>query len=281
MNKKAICVYSTSRSGSTYIGALLANSPNAMHLGEVYAWFGPFRGHHRSYGCSCGVEGCSFLEPIKSMPRAKGLYQCVLSSYNKEYLVDSSKDAPWFFQRFSDVSDLDFYNVVVWKDPKSYAYSKFKRGQFNRCLDIYVAYYKQLLPLLDSYVSVYFDSFDAASLQPKLNMLLGIDAVADTDQMARDNHIFYGSGTFRASQVDGEKLVSDDVENLEFRRLYESDFQRLKVDLDAIRGALLARELQSVDHLEPMKKSCKSTLGYWNFKSRSLFRRFRFWLLGR
>jgi len=65
MKKKAICVYSTSRSGSTFIGALLANARDAIHLGEVYAWFRPFRKHHSTYGCSCGDPECTYLQGIK------------------------------------------------------------------------------------------------------------------------------------------------------------------------------------------------------------------------
>lgn len=101
--------------------------------------------------------------------------------------------------------------------------------------------------------------------------------MADADQLATDNHVFYGSGTFRNSQVDGKGITQDKLESAsEFEALYESDYQRLQQKLDLIQERLFENELNRLDHVEPSRRSSRFRINYFNFWGWSMYRRLTF-----
>lgn len=69
---------------------MLGNDQRAFSLGEVYAWFRPFRTHHSKIICSCGQENCLWdkLKNIKEHEFHKKAFEVL----NVDILVDSSKN---------------------------------------------------------------------------------------------------------------------------------------------------------------------------------------------
>jgi hypothetical protein len=56
--RKLINICGTSYSGSTMLDLIIGNDDKGFSLGEIYAWFRPYRTHHLNIKCSCDGIDC-------------------------------------------------------------------------------------------------------------------------------------------------------------------------------------------------------------------------------
>lgn len=148
----------TSRSGSTLLGKILSNDPKAIYVGEIQAIFSPTRTHH--------------IETIQNINKSSGPWKIVLEkksaslpssifeAYNeKEFVVDSSKNSFWIsrLKSNSDKQYINHKNILIYKDPKDFAYSILKRGKKNWAKQ-YISYHKKYFANIDNFYVVSFTS---------------------------------------------------------------------------------------------------------------------------
>ncbi len=116
------------RSGSTMLDLMVGHDDNAFSCGEVYAWFRPWRTHHRKIVCSCGNDPCPVWKKIKDVPE-KIFHTNVCKELGVEFVVDSSKELNWLIdtQSWADHTGLKVFNVLIWKNPQEMAFSHWKR----------------------------------------------------------------------------------------------------------------------------------------------------------
>jgi hypothetical protein len=179
------------------------------------------------------------------------LYSNILAFYQKRYLVDSSKNLAWYFDRFKDSSGIDIYNIVIWKDLKSYCFSRYKRGDFKNSLVAWMQCYEDVVSTLDDYLAINLDEFqdDLDQNVVKLNNLLGTAAVPLTSDSNVRNHVFFGSSTFKSSQHSGQGVVSEPVIfSKEFEVLFDKELNlgSRRERVQAIEATLAGRNLSKL-----------------------------------
>lgn len=127
---KLINICGHGRSGSTMLDLMVGHGDNAFSCGEVYAWFRPWRTHHRKIVCSCGIDPCPVWEKIKNVSEEKFHFNtCV--KLGIDFVVDSSKELNWLIdtQTWAAKSGMDVLNVLIWKTPHEMAFSNWKRNR--------------------------------------------------------------------------------------------------------------------------------------------------------
>lgn len=126
-----VLVAGVARSGSTALDRMLANRPDAASVGEVYAWYRPYRSHHRAPRCGCGVEleRCPMWSQV-GRPRARHLHRRVVDALGVDVVVDSSKSLGWIRDatRWARRDGLDVMVVMPWRGCGPLAHSYWKRG---------------------------------------------------------------------------------------------------------------------------------------------------------
>ncbi|WP_321492487.1 hypothetical protein [uncultured Desulfobacter sp.] len=129
MNKrKLINICGTARSGSTMVDLMLGNDPRAFSVGEVHAWFRPFRTHHFNIVCSCGQNNCPW-EKLKTL-KEQEFHKKAFGILDVDILVDSSKNPSWVIDNnvWAKENGIKVFNVLLFKEPVSFFYSFWKRG---------------------------------------------------------------------------------------------------------------------------------------------------------
>jgi hypothetical protein len=126
--RKLINICGTSRSGSTMVDLMIGNDPQAFSLGEVHAWFRPFRTHHFNIICSCGQINCPWKK-LKLLNENE-FYEKCFELLNVNILVDSSKNLPWVIDNNIKAlkKGIKVYNVLLYKQPVNFFYSFWKRN---------------------------------------------------------------------------------------------------------------------------------------------------------
>lgn len=150
MGKTLINILGAGRSGTTMLDLMLGNDDKSFSLGEVHAWFRPFRKHHFSIDCNCGKPDCDVWQKIKSFDESK-FHISVFDTLNIEYLVDSSKNLRWVIDNnlWARRGNLRVINLCIYKMPIEYIYSIWKRNRnaesIARALRGYKLYYSRLI----------------------------------------------------------------------------------------------------------------------------------------
>ncbi len=118
------------RSGSTLLGSMLGNSPNAFHCGEVYAWFRPYRTHHFKIKCTCKEDPCPYWEKIKDYPESD-FHKKAFERLGVDFVIDSSKEISWVVDnnRWAARNGIKVINLIIWKKLLDLVYSHWKRGR--------------------------------------------------------------------------------------------------------------------------------------------------------
>ncbi len=91
---KLINICGMGGSGTTMLDLMLGNGNDAFSCGEVYAWFRPWRSHHRSIVCSCGETPCPVWEQIKDSAENR-FHSDVCRRLGVSFVIDSSKELRW------------------------------------------------------------------------------------------------------------------------------------------------------------------------------------------
>lgn len=85
--KTLINVCGTARSGSTMLSLMLGNDSNAFALGEIAAWYRPFRIHHFKISCSCGQDPCPVWQQIQHIDE-ENFHEKAFEIFGVDFLIE-------------------------------------------------------------------------------------------------------------------------------------------------------------------------------------------------
>jgi hypothetical protein len=209
--RRALFVAGLSRSGSTALDFILGNRPGGFSLGEIYAWYRPFRDHHVEPRCTCGQRWyeCLVWQQV-GHPKARHLHRTVAYSLAVTTVVDSSKDLSWIRDAYQWVAadGLEPHVVLSWREPQGLAYSYWKRGDIGglggRDKPSWMTNVEQYVRRLDDlgvgYHVVPFDQLitDPATTLEKLHSAIGMEPCPGQERFwENDYHSMFGSGGTR------------------------------------------------------------------------------------
>lgn len=157
--KTIINIFGAGRSGTTMLDLMLGNDDRSFSLGEVHAWFRPYREHHFKIICSCGEDPCPYWSDIQHLDE-KNFHTKSFDLLKVDYLIDSSKNLNWGIDNNLWVrkNGLKAFNILLYKTPVNYVYSIWKRtGDIDMALNRYINYYKHFLQTNLSFISIQFE----------------------------------------------------------------------------------------------------------------------------
>jgi len=219
----------TAYSGSTALDLMLGNATDAFSCGEVFALFRPYRLHHFYANCACGDAGCDIWAPVRDAGE-DGWVQAVRSKCpGVRWLVDSSKDLNWIVDQNTAAADvgISVKNLIIWKIPADYAYSRLKRGKRKGWLKAYVRYHERYLSIVDDCFGVPYGEIARAPATTLRGLckVIGMPYVEGKEQYwKRRHHTLYGSYSARLHLYE---RGTDD---------YQSTTKSLSYDKTAVEG---------------------------------------------
>jgi hypothetical protein len=211
MNKTLINICGTARSGSTMVDLMLGNDSCAFSLGEVYAWFRPFRSHHFKIICSCGKDDCPWKK-IQALKECEFHEKC-FNILNIDVLVDSSKDLPWVIDNniWASKNNITVYNILLFKQPINFFYSFWKRGvSFDNAKKSYIKYYKRFFQSGIKFIALDYNKLvaDPANVLENLCILMEIPYFEGKERFweKEHHHIFGSRGTRKQVEKADSKI---------------------------------------------------------------------------
>lgn len=261
--KKVIRIFGTERSGSTILDLLIGNDNQSISLGEVHFWFRPYIPEHYTFKCTCGDVACEYLKNIKKLSENK-LYTSTFIEYEKKLIVDSSKNFVWYqdtFKQNMNEKDIEFYNIVIYKEPHKYAYSKYKRNEFKGWESRYINYYTTAFNYVNDFVTINFDDLmkDPQGIIEKIYDLVELKLEnRNITKISSPYHIFFGSGTVRSS-IFSKKSISADLEKEDFYNNLKFSYKR---SLHDVVKNLKLNDISTKEHLALHTKLNKSLSHY-------------------
>lgn len=185
------------------VDLMIGNDERAFSLGEIHAWFRPFRSHHFNIICSCGREDCPWrlLKTLKE----REFYKRCFEILDVDVLVDSSKNLPWVIDNnIQSINDgIAVYNILLYKDPVSFLYSFWKRGiPMEKARDLeFIRYYERFFTTNLSYIPLNYNRLIAepeATLK-QLCDILNIPYFEGKERFwkKQHHHVFGSMGTRR------------------------------------------------------------------------------------
>ena len=144
---RLIHVCGAARTGTTSVGLALGQGVRTFYSGEVHAYFRPFRQHHWSPQCSCGMSPCPVWSRMEGA-KAADFVKKSADVLDVDFVVDSSGDPCWALDhhRWGAKPGYQIIDVYTYKEPLALAYSHWKRGRpVQRALDVFENHYGRLL----------------------------------------------------------------------------------------------------------------------------------------
>lgn len=203
---RVIQVGGTVRSGTTITGLILANSSNAIALGEVMHLFKPYKQLH--------YKKIKELKQDKIWARilenkAENLYRSIFEFYPEvDLIVDSSKDPFWFDEQVKWNSGMEMKQLVTYKTMTGLKGS-FEKRNLNNWLKVYINYYRRFFTLFPDAPSIYIESLlrQNTSLE-SLCKYLDVDFSADRlKYWERDQPNHFGSKTVKKKFISKETNI--------------------------------------------------------------------------
>ena len=173
MSKKVIFIGGTSYSGSTFFDMTLGNDPLGFSLGEINAYFNPWREHHFHPRCSCGFPDCDLWVQWRGIPQ-EDIYKAVFERFpNLEFIVDSSKDPLWIQRQAASLSQqgLDARHILMWKTPLEFGHSFRKRNRIGSWYRHWINYHRLYMTLVPRWGSIQYRHY--AEGQESLSQICG------------------------------------------------------------------------------------------------------------
>jgi hypothetical protein len=254
--KKLINVCGTARSGSTMVDLMLGNDQRAFSLGEMHAWFRPFRSHHFRIICSCEQNNCPWrkLKEIKENEFYKKCFEIL----NVDILVDSSKNLPWVIDNNIQAGKdgIAVYNILLYKDPVSLFYSFWKRGlsvesaRRNEFIKYYERFFMSNLP----YISLNYNKLiaDPSTTLNELCQILGIPYYAGKENFweKQHHHLFGSMGTRKQVGRPNSEIRKSEEYPAEFKRIIP------KIEAENVKNRTLQRVVSKLKSHEMRKIEC-------------------------
>lgn len=245
---KLINICGTARSGSTMVDLMVGNDNRAFSLGEVYAWFRPFRSHHFQIICSCNNNNCPWIQ-LKNLKEDE-FYERCFEMLDVDILVDSSKNLPWVIDNNLQAkkNDISVYNVLLYKEPISFFYSFWKRGiSIDKARRYeFITYYKRFFESNLPFISLSYDKLvnDPSTTMKRLCQILDIPYNEGKEKFwqKQHHHLFGSRGTrkqvgtttteIRKKERYPQKFV-ELIPTIETDNLKNKDFQNILSKLKA------------------------------------------------
>lgn len=224
---------------------LLGNNSDTVSLGEVSAFYHPYRKHHYNPRCSCGSRSCEKLRMLKSLK--KKYFVNDVQKLTGRNIIDSSKDLLWYWEQSSYPSEERIISIVMYKPLIDYCYSIYKRGEsINAGLRRFKLYYSRLLSLRSDFKLINYRDISEGTdkFHSLYKEIVGHEFNGNFSQV--DSHILFGSKS--VSQNGSKVLAHKDDYPLDFLENFEimkgsRNYQRCvdlierlhKIDQDSIR----------------------------------------------
>lgn len=259
MSKTIINVLGAGRSGTTMLDLMLGNDDRSFSMGEVHAWFRPFRKHHKTIDCNCGDPDCDIWNKVKHYSEA-GFFKNIFSELDVDFIIDSSKFLPWIIDQNDKLyqSEIKIVNFIVYKPIINYVYSVWKRGEsVDAALNRYKLYYKRFLESGLMAHSIDFQDL-VLSTDKVLNTIVGITGQLEVEQRSqfwlKEHHHLYGSGGIRNQVRKGSSLIKEKNDYPEeFMKVMEKINKRVEGDAALSEIVTLLKQINCL-HVERTKE---------------------------
>lgn len=255
------------------VDLILGNHPKAFSLGEVSAWFRPYRHHHFHIICSCKDPECPWPE-LKNVQAHMFHLKC-FEILNINVLVDSSKSLPWVIDNnlWASGNKIPVYNLLLFKDPISFFYSFWKRGvsfeksRKNEYLKYYGRFFQAGLP----FVSLNYNKFVAepAKVLHEICETLDLPYFEGKERFwEKEHHHLFGSMGIRKQVEQGvSEIRSTESYPIEFQKLIPELNKKLSSDkeIQAIYSKLKQNEIAGSSYTNDLFQVRRP---YWYFAIR-------------
>lgn len=269
--KTLINILAAARSGSTMLDLMMGNDDESFSLGEVNAWFRPFRTHHFEINCHCGNPNCKYWDKIKNHKESE-FHKQAFQDLQVKFLVDSSKDLDWVIDsnKWALEQDIRVVNFVIYKPIKEFAHSIWKRDETLReALKRFTLYYSRLM---DTRIPAYAINYRTLVENPeemlkRLCSLTGQNAYPQRKKFWKNEpHHLFGSGGIRKQLREGKSgiRVSTNYQD-QFLDEWNSFKTKVKEDsafneiMDYLEGIDVLKHARSQTPIEDIQKP------YWYY----------------
>lgn len=223
--KTLINIFGAGHSGTTMLDLMLGNDKNSFSLGEVNAWFRPYRKHHFRIICSCGEEFCPYWDKIKFFSENE-FHRKTFDILNVDYLIDSSKNLNWGIDNNIKLKDynIEIFNILLYKNPINYIYSNWKRGvKIEIAIYKYTNYYSRFLKTNMPYVAIKYDELtqNTDDILNDLCLLTGQEFMEDKKLFwqKQHHHLFGSISTRRQMESKNSTIISKQEYPEEFEKM--------------------------------------------------------------
>lgn len=252
--KKVIQLGGTVRSGTTMVALILANSDDAISLGEIIHLFKPYRKEH-------------FVEIEKLMKDPKwriilrdkkeNLYLNIFKAFpDVNVILDSSKD-PFWYRKLCKQDSYQVKQLLTYKNPSDLKQSFLKRGMTN-WKKVYLNYYRRFFTIFPLANTIFLDQIlnDETYLKDLCNYL-ELDYFDNRiEYWHRKQPNFFGSSTVRQNKIDStilkevkEELIDDKKVEALFNDLEKKQFTYPSIDIDYKYSELILESIRLKDNL--------------------------------
>lgn len=262
MKKTLIFTLGAGRSGSTMLNLMLGNDDDSFSLGEVHAWFRPFRCHHFQMDCNCGNPNCPYWKQLLTVKENR-FHASAFTKLHKNFLIDSSKNLAWVIDsnQWAIENDFQVINLVIYKPIENYIYSIWKRGEsIDAALKRYKTYYGRLLQLNLPIISLPYSDLvsDTDEVLKTLCAITGQQFSPNKKEFwTREFHHLFGSGGIREqSRSKNSSIFMKEVFSDEFAGILPEIRTKISNDknLQKINDFLIKNDYKSFERKNPISK---------------------------
>ena len=281
MNKTKINIFGAGRSGTTMLDLMLGNDSQSFSMGEVRAWFRPFRKHHFQIDCNCGNADCQYWAKVKDLNESEFINEA-FEKWDVNFIIDSSKHIPWMIDSFSwtEKYGIENINFIIYKPLINYIYSIWKRGEnINNAVYRYKLYYKRFF---ESGIDAYAINFQELVLKPNETLDLITDITKQPKVNNRANfweknhhHLFGSGGTRNQTRNRNSEIRKKDEFSNEFKEMIPDIERKIALDKELMSIKKKLKEIDIKTRKKELKHNIKKPYWYYYLKFKNkLFSKF-------
>lgn len=269
MPKTLINICGNGRSGSTMLDLMLGAGNKSFSLGEVYAFYRPWRKHHFSIKCACGDDQCKYWENLSQFCESD-FHANAFDILGVDYIIDSSKNLNWIIDNniWARKNNIKIFNILLYKTPISYIHSIWKRGgSIEKAIETYINYQDRFFELKLPHVSVNYHELvrNDTSILRNICDIVGLDYTSNNKQFwnEQSHQLFGSSGT--TNQNKSKKSIVHTEEH--FNKGFSELIPTLENKLSKNRKIRKILELQNINDIRHGYKNndFSVTKPYWYY----------------
>jgi hypothetical protein len=217
IEKKIIQLGGTVRSGTTMLALILANSEDAISLGEVIHLFEPYKKAHLAE-----------IERLIKNPKwnkilndkKENLYANIFNVFPEvNIILDSSKD-PFWYNKLRKNNSFETKQLVTYKNPTDLKQSFLKRGMTN-WRKVYLNYYRRFFTVFPLANTIYLDKIlNDDNYLKDLCIYLEVEYFDNKlEYWHKVQPNFFGSKTVKQNKIDSTILKEVKEEQIDDKRV--------------------------------------------------------------